>query len=160
MAELLGVELTTEQRVIAAADHNLTAAYAGQVPGVTREAVLELRSKELCGRYRMSPEKVAAGIRATATEMAEAPKVELGGVNVADLRSLELRPFATEAATMGGQAALAFADSRDATKLQLVGASAPAIEAFLGQEGWAAKNGLTNVYGVPTRGFAGGNVPA
>jgi len=44
---LLGVEPTAEQRMIAAADHCLGAAYAGQCPGVDPAALREFRAEQL-----------------------------------------------------------------------------------------------------------------
>lgn len=155
IAQLLGVSLTKEQLVIAAADHCLTAAYQGECPGVTQEDVLSVRLPELQARHRMSEKDVRKEI-SKAIELLENPKetVTLGNQEIPDFRRKGILPFMVEAGTMTGKAFLAHVDSRPGfEKKVMINGNAAAVSDFLKN---AANLGIVDTYGNPNRGFAGG----
>jgi len=167
LVKFLGVEPTQEDRVIAAADHCLAAAYAGQCPGVTAEEVLAMRLPEIMKRENVSSEVEAmAGIEAAVKQLKTPAKtVKLGGVELADVRDLGPIPFLVEAGVMTATPYLAKGDKRFPDKVNLSG-NEEIVSEFLGQavmvdgrptypNGWASKNGLLQAYGDPKRGFAG-----
>lgn len=135
VAGLLGVAPTPRLRVAAAADHCLSAAYAGQCPGVAPGAVREYRRRERAEWLAAGPRAATAAaceaiaqalggappprgdVRAweaaveaawvhTGTRIAAAPRVELApGVSVADTRE-EALPELPEVAAQCGVAVL------------------------------------------------------
>lgn len=148
----LKIKPTARQIAICAADHNLSAAYAGEVSGVTAEQVFEVRLPELMSRNHASTEEVKAGIRIALEMLAKAPKVQIGGAMVADIRA-QVLPYAVEAGTMKGVEFLGRVDTRDEKKVFLSG-KPETVSAFLAKP----IDGITGVYGDPARGFAGGSM--
>lgn len=167
LLNFLGVEATQEDRVIAAADHCLGAAYQGECPGVSAEKVLAMRLPEIMKRENVSSEAEAIkGIEA-AVKLLKNPEmtVTLGGILVADVRDLGPIPFLVEAGVMTSTPYLAKGDKRFPDKVNLSGSYSVVAE-FLGEaemvegrptypHGWAATNGLFQAYGNAGRGFAG-----
>lgn len=167
LLKFLGVEATQEDKVIAAADHCLGAAYQGQCPGVTTEEVLKMRLPEIMKRENVSSEADAmAGIEAAVKLLKNPVKtVTLGGVEVADIRDLGPVSFIVEAGVMTATPYMAKGDKRFPDKVNLSGTK-EIVADFLGEavmvedrstypNGWAAKNGLFQAYGDAGRGFAG-----
>ena len=167
LLNFLGIEATQEDRVIAAADHCLSAAYAGLCPGVTAEEVLAMRLPEIMKREGVSStEGAMTGIKETLELLKNPSKtVILGETQVADIRELGSVPFTIEAGVMTGTPYLAKGDKRFPDKINLSG-SKEVVADFLGDavmvdgkptypNGWAAKNGLHQAYGDANRGFAG-----
>jgi len=167
MLNFMGIEATQEDRIIAAADHCLSAAYAGLCPGVTAEEVLAMRLPELMKRENVSStEDAMRGIEEALHILKNPPAtVSLGGKAVADIRSLGSVPFTIEAGVMTGTPYMARGDKRFSDKVNLSG-SEEVVAEFLGEAvivdgkptypaGWAVKNGLYQPYGDPKRGFAG-----
>jgi hypothetical protein len=170
LAEYFGVELDEMQRAIAAADHNLAAAYSGQVPGIDPDLVKLLRATELASRAKLSDESALAAFEDTVAAIQSAPRVYNG--QVADLRGKTpsvISTFLSDAAAYAGTPTIGHGDTRSPEKLNLAAATAEQVTAFLGA--WGNELGLvpgksdptTNPngrYGVPARGFAGGVVLA
>lgn len=167
LINFLGLEATQEDRVIAAADHCLSAAYAGLCPGVTAEEVLAMRLPELMKRENvLLKEDAMKGIEEALHILNNPPTtVLLGGKQVADIRELGPIPFTIEAGVMTGTPYMANGDKRFPDKVNLSG-DEDIIADFLGQavmvdgrptypNGWASRNGLFQAYGDPKRGFAG-----
>ena len=161
MAELLGVELTPDERLTAALDHNLGEALHGDVPGIDPDEAL----KQIAAR---SPEKpTEEELRATREALLQAPVLELGGVQLRDLRGLPI-PEKQADKDVGPLKALPPIASRlgvgylapirtrigdiDGALKWVIGGwgTAPAVEALLGGALGAGKT-----YGVPARGFGG-----
>jgi hypothetical protein len=149
--EMLGLQPTGTMLAIAAADHNLTAAYAGKVPGVSAENVFAVRLPELMARNRATSDEVKAGIQTTLELLKKAPRLRIGKRYVADIRAQGVLPYAVEAATMSGIEFIGRVDTRDKNKV-LLSAKASTVAAFLAKP----PEGITNIYGDPARGFAGG----
>ena len=167
LLHFLGVEVTQEDRIIAAADHCLGAAYQNLCPGVTAEEVLAMRLTEIMKRENVSSEAEAmAGIEAAVKLLKNPTKaVMLGGVPIADVRDLGPIPFLVEAGVMTATPYLAKGDKRFPDKVNLSGTK-KVVADFLGEavmvdnkptypSGWAAANSLFQTYGDAGRGFAG-----
>lgn len=169
VSALVGHTPTDRDRVTAACDHSLPAAYRGECPGVSPDAVMAFRLGSLSSAPGAdgNPEKVRAAVEAAREELRRAPRIQIGGQDIIDLRASP-RPggyclpylAGLEATMREGAAVLLSAgdagDSRE--KWCLAGHCAPGtIEAFL--HAWAPAHGLSGIYGVPARGFAGGYLP-
>lgn len=178
-----GLMIPTDLVLTAAADHCLAAAYRNRCPGVTRCDIEEFRVRQLCHASRASSrgetrteDQVRESIRRAKDALLTAPVIRLSdGVPEGPIgRNYEVRdcrgpmiPDLPEAAMILGLGYLAGGvplREGDRAKVVVGGCgfgSAPGmypVEAFLG--GWAQANGLTGIYGDPTRGFAGGYLPA
>lgn len=163
--------------IVAAADHCLAAAYAGQCPGVDPTKLAEFRVEQLCSASRASnrknartPDEVRASIKSASEAILAAPQINLGGVMLADLRGAEI-PDLPEAAMLLGIGYLAGGVSLregDPPKIVIGGCGAGTIpgtapvEAFLAaaRTGQIAStpvhvDGQLKPYGDPVRGFAG-----
>ena len=154
----------------AAADHCLTAAYAGQCPGVEPARLAAWRDAVRASFQGRPLAAVQADREAAEAVLRAAPRLVLGDVEVADVRALGAVPELPEAAARLGMAVLYRLLPGDPggdrggrggrVKVGILGAgegtpagTAP-VDAFLG--GWAAGQGLGGLYGNPARGFAGG----
>jgi len=154
--DLLDLAPTAEQRLIAAADHCLGAAYRGMCPGVDPEALGMFRAEARAKFQKRSVAEVLADIAVTETALADEPLLKLReGIVAVDMRRGHPWPELPEAACRAGvsyvSGPLICPDGRK--KITCSG-HASQIEAFMGF--WAPKNGLVDIYGDPTRGFAGG----
>lgn len=169
----------------AAGDHCPGAAYAGRCPGVDPDALLKHRVVQRAAFQRRPVEAVLADIEATSARIAVAPRLRLGDVDVVDMRPGRGVPCAVhKTGACDGRQSACYADSPELPEAALrlhvavlgvprpgaaaagrqkvtlggagegtVAGTAP-VEAFLG--GWAAEDGLMDLYGDPARGFAGG----
>jgi hypothetical protein len=171
---LLGMEPGYRDRLIAAADHCPGAAYAGQCPGVDPEDLAEFRALErlawLTARPEYAPERRALcgdlslrGINRvyarTRNLVLSAPYIDLGGYAVRDLRPYGVVPELPEVLARMGECALyRFPGKR--VKVGIIGGGLGTasgrgpIDAFLAVA--AEQFNLVNLYGDPTRGYAGG----
>ncbi len=145
----------------AAADHCLAAAYQGGCPGVTPHTLLKWRAQTRAKFQQVSFEDILGGINRAREVIRNAPKVELSpGVQVADTRGLDTGREGGEASAYEGVAVLYQQDAdhpanrSGRTKVGLIGGSPTEVTAFM--EVWAPDNGVTDVYGSPARGYAGG----
>jgi hypothetical protein len=147
--------VSQEVLFVAAADHCLAAAYQGRCPGVDPDELMRWRA-ETRARYQGRPVQAVLEDIARAREaLAQAPRVLIGGVPVADLRGQEI-PELPEAAAREGIPFLATPRARPGTRRKVVLQCAPP-EVLAAWPEWAARNGITGLYGGdPERGFAGG----
>lgn len=197
-AALLGVELSERERIIAACDHALAAAYAGRVPGVSAEAVREHRRgakaawllsgeappaarAEVAAAVGRAPRvlddapgawraAIDAATTTTAAALRRAPRIDLGGVDVLDVRTVGTLPLLPDVCAEQGVAALYRMPlpRGSGAKVGIIGGgegsvpgTAP-VEAFLA----AARAGEVagtrvdpaSTYGDPARGYAGATV--
>ncbi len=167
--------------LIAAADHCLAAAYRGECPGVSPAALMRWRAASRAAFQRRSVEAVLADVEKARHQLKNAPGVTLlaclgicdtGGaceacdtdrvmcaprvITAQDMRGQSLHEL-PEAAAREGMAFLATVSEKDGReKVVLQAASSEQVRAFL--EHWAPAQGLTDIYGDPSRGFAGGYV--
>jgi hypothetical protein len=153
--------------LLAASDHCPAAAYRGRCPGVDPDQLRDWRARTRAAFQRRSMEAVLADVESACAAILEAPGVRLAssrsghcGCDVRDLRGRYV-PELPEASLRLGLPVLVDGlpgpDGRK--KVVLVGdEDGDAVRAFLGD--WAAGQGLTDLYGDPARGFAGGYLPA
>jgi hypothetical protein len=146
-------------RYAAAADHCLAAAYAGECPGIDPDELLAWRVDTRAEHQGRSPEELEADVAHARARLGEAPKVEIGGVQVADLREAGFIPELPEAAARDGVPFLARVTDRGGTqKIVLQAAPAAAVAAFLEDPAAIVRGAVGQVYGDPARGFAGAYV--
>ncbi|HXH05754.1 MAG TPA: hypothetical protein VNI83_04100 [Vicinamibacterales bacterium] len=142
----------------AAADHCLAAAYRGECPGVDPDALMRWRVETRAAHQGRSVESILIDLEAARRALRSAPRIDLGGEPVADLRGRAI-PELPEAAAREGIAFLATPLVRpgERQKVVLQCASPAQLAAW---PAWAAAHGLVDLYGGdPARGFAGGYLP-
>lgn len=162
-----GVPIPRELVLTAAADHCLGAAYRGECPGVDPDALLEFRIEQRAQFQGVSPDAIRASISAAREELQAAEVIPLlpeassyddperhDACVAADMRG-PVVPELPEAATRDGMAYIAgpLVGPDGRSKFTCSG-TAEVVEAFM--RVWGPANGLTDIYGDPARGFAGG----
>lgn len=156
--------LEVRHRLIAACDHCVTAAFAGLVPGVTREDVLTMRIAGAAAAEGRLPEEILFEVEQALHLLDQAPLVEIGGVWVADLRS-QTTVGLHHAGAMTGRAYVTLVREKVSGRLKCVlGADGPGTasegRAAAGFAVWAGRQGYVDAYGGdPARGFAGAYLP-
>jgi hypothetical protein len=177
---LLGISPTYQQRLIAAADHCLAAAYRGDCPGVLGDDLLRHRAAEKAAFQDRPVDAVLADIESTIRALVAAPKVHLGalacqshadGYHLGDCEPEPCRhiyvhdmrresgvwPELPEAATNIGRSYIAGPLTGIDGRRKIVASGSPdEIRAFFS---WAQAQGYTDAYGDPQRGFAGAYIP-
>lgn len=176
---ILGREATQEQRLVAAADHCLAAAYRGECPGVDPDELMRWRIASRAAFQRRSEAEILADVeraRESLRESVYTRRIEpYAGANgycphcgtadhpdcmypavewrYADLRGQHI-PELPEAAAREGIPFLSAVRDRDGReKVVLQAAPADLVSAFLSG---SVVPGLVDIYGDPARGFAGG----
>jgi hypothetical protein len=147
--QYLELEPTDTQKVIAAADHCPTQAYQGKCPGVTPEALREWRTATRAVRRGVTPEEMDASILFAKSTLENAERIDVGGCSlpwvcdrkgeIAEASARYNIPFLYAERLNDGR-----------TKMGIMGALPDVIQV------WMRECGLTNVYGDPARGYAGG----
>lgn len=148
--ELIGRKPEQTHRVIAAADHCLTAAYQGLCPGVSPQELQDWREKTRAAARGIAPEQLRLQIAQALECLQATPTVMLQGVPVAWFDGEPPREISEASA----RAALPYAY----VKLQEDGRYKSGIRSAPPEavQYWIEKCGLKNMYGDPQRGFAGG----
>ena len=146
-----------DPRVVAAADHCLTAAYQSEVPDVHPLDVREYRAHIGAAFRKMTVEEWHAQVDRATLAIRTAP------VAPAPPMVYDLRPkyraagpvdLANEAAAQMGVAILYELPKGNRTQVGIIGASPEQVRWFKSE--FAQAEGLVDVYGDPARGFAGG----
>jgi hypothetical protein len=152
--ELLEREPNATQRLLAAADHCLTAAYQGACPGIDPKELLFLRASWRARITGRSLTDVVDGILHAAKEVRRNYDSELGESLFLD--PTEIPPDLAEGGAYAGRA-VRYRDlfPGGAQKEMLKGAAPEHIERFLA----AHRARGHEVYGNPYRGYAGAYVP-
>jgi hypothetical protein len=148
----------TDYVLAAAADHCLAAAYRGECPGVEPDQLMAWRIKSRAEFQGRPVEALMADVERAREALRQAPKIDLGGELVADLRG-QVVPELPEAAAREGVAFLATPPVRagERRKVVLQCAGPAALTAW---RPWAIAQGLVDLYGGDaSRGFAGGYIP-
>ncbi len=146
---MLGLEPTETQRIIAAADHCPTQAYQGLCPGVAPSMLATWRTATRAARRGVTIEEMEAAIERARQAMLAAEKIPVAGVDIAWLENAE-GEFA-EASARYGLPYMYWDDQYDRRrKFGIMGGSPEVISC------WMRECGLSDVYGNPTRGYAGG----
>lgn len=146
----LGLAPTEEQRIIAAADHCLTAAYRGECPGVSPEDLGRWRSANRAQRQKIDASELERRIEEARLQLERAERLNVGGMDVAWVShsNNEL----AEASARFGIPVIYARKIPGGTKVGILGAPAKIIQE------WMDTCGLEQVYGDPERGYAGGYV--
>lgn len=149
---LLGVNPTPELQLVAAADHCLAHAYAGQCPGVDPDELMRWRAETRAAFQRRPIEAVLADVERARRALNDAPKRIIAGVEVADFGDSTV-PELPEAAARDGVPFVATVTTPDGRrKVGLMAAPPEVVRDWMA----SAKETLVDVYGDPERGFAGG----
>lgn len=152
------VTVTPDMRMVAAADHCLGAAYAGECPGIDPEALLRWHVAARAAFERRPESAILADVELSRAALRDAPRLELApGIFVADMRE-RAAPELLMAAAREGQCCVSAVRTRDGrTKIGCLVGSAIQVTTFM--QDWAPANHLVDVYGDSVRGFAGAYVP-
>jgi len=163
--QFLGLDNPSQDDLILAAmDHAPAAAIRGECPGISAQWVLERKISEIAQGTKCEAQEVREKVSLYSSMIESAPEIEIGGQALKDLRSEYLgEGYSVEllsaqvAALAGGYAVLL--RHRDAAdkpeKWSISGHATPeCIQEF--KDVWAPAQGLVGVYGVPSRGYAGG----
>lgn len=151
---MIGQEPTQHQKVIAAADHCLTAAYQGRCPGVTPEELKAFREASRSKARSLPQDELKRQIEAATERLKEAPKVAVAGVDVAWFD--DEPPFETSEASARLAMPYMYVRKQEDGRIKAGIRSAPAKVV----DYWIRNCGLRSIYGDPQRGFAGGYYPS
>lgn len=151
---ILGREATQEQRLVAAADHCLAAAYRGECPGVDPDELMRWRVTSRAAFQGRTEAEILADVEHARQILRESGKTDAGAAGYyADMRGQHV-PELPEAAAREGIPFLSAIRDRDGReKVVLQAAPADLVSAFLDCR---IVPGLVDIYGDPARGFAGG----
>lgn len=148
--KMLGKEPTARQRVIAAADHCLMAAYQGQCPDVSPEALREWREETRSKARGLDLQTLQEQIANATKALETAPRVQLDSVDVAWFDSDPPDEVSEASARMAMPYVYIKHENDGRVKSGIRSAPAQAVKY------WLERCGLKRTYGDPQRGFAGG----
>lgn len=155
---LLGIEPDRDLRLAAAADHCLAAAYRGLCPGVDP---VDLRAWRLASRaawQKLSPQVLEERIEAGLARIRQLPTIRIGGHAYADALDSDIPELSEVSAISGIPVMYALREPRgDRLKIGALNGSPEMIRAWMAQA--VRVLGLKDVYGCPSRGYAGGYRP-
>lgn len=151
--------------LIAAIDHARFWAVRGECPGIAAEEAKRESRRQIAEQFNVSPFAVEALARAYHDIIADAPSVRIGGNSVKDLRHCDLGTgysfdflVLQEAAMNLGTPYISLQRREERAMVFLNRVDNPlTVEAFI--KDWAPREGLTDIFGVPLRGYAGGTIP-
>lgn len=153
-----------EHLVLAAMDHCLAQAMLGNCPGVSPEEVRKLSVEYTANRRGLHVDAVRSCIHRMREQIWNSPIVTIGKQDVLDLSGVTVGPgysldyvcLQQAIVELGLTALIKTRNSmRDQPKIILYGAATPeTVVAFMNS--YAPAHDLINVYGVPSRGHAGG----
>ena len=133
-----------------AADHCLGAAYKGQCPSVSPEAMREHRTRIRSAFQGISPEELETLVASAEVELEKAPEFSSG---LKDMRRDAPVPELPEAALRKGMGYISGPlVGRDGRRKFTCSGNTEQVETFLSTN----PLGLVDLYGDPARGFAGG----
>jgi len=159
---ILGHAPTRELLLIAASDHCPSAAYAGLCPGIDPDELLRWRAASRAAFRGITAEQMEATVLAAVAVLRAAPMIRLDGQagpgTIADVRDLHVPELPEASLRLGVPILCRGLPDRGRRKINVLGdVGGHHVRAFLG--GWAARNGLVDMYGDPMRGYAGGYDP-
>lgn len=141
---------------VAAADHCLGAAYRGECPGVHPDDLMRWRAESRAEFQGRAVSDVLADVERAREALRAAPTLTLApGLDTRDMRGRHV-PELPEASAREGVCFVADGQPSPDGRIKVVcqSGSPEQIAAFI--ERWAPAHGLTDIYGDPARGFAGG----
>lgn len=156
VCDLLGIEPNEELRIVAAADHCLSAAYHGRCPGVDPVALRQWRATSRAAFQRIPVEELTRKVEQGMETLRTLPLISIGGYQFADARG-QACPELPEASAITGITVLySLQDFKTKRiKVGVLNGDKEALEAWME---WA-KAKYVDVYGDPTRGYAGAYQP-
>lgn len=143
----------------AAADHCLSAAYAGRCHGVSHETLWAFRRYGRSALLKVDEWSIARGWQSGLRALTNAPTMIIGGYEVLDLRNMNV-PHMNEVLAQTGNVGIFSSPCGPEFKVSIIGAGLGSragtgpVEAFLDLA--PQMLGLERMYGSPVRGFAGG----
>lgn len=153
---LLGVDPTDRARLIAAADHCPTAAYAGKCPGVDPQALRQWRLQSRAERRGVPIEVMAQNISDSIDRLRRLDRTIVAGHEYANAIGHDISDLPEASAITGIAVMHAFVEpNSQREKVSVLGGTPEAIRAW---QAWASTF-LADVYGNPDRGYAGGYAP-
>jgi len=146
----IGKEPTHQQRLIAAADHCLAAAYQGRCPGVFPDELQAWREATRSVARSLSLPDLQRQIQDAVAALAAAPRINLAGCDVAWFEEGPPAEASEASARTGVPYAYVRKEQNGQVKSGIRSAPPAAIQC------WLERCGLKRTYGDPQRGFAGG----
>lgn len=153
---LLEIEPTSKLRLIAAADHCLTAAYAGECEGVLPEDLFQWRVEYRSSFKGITETQLISDIKTAVSEILNAKTLNIQGVEVADF-TYHLPPVeVSEGCIIANKPVIimGFDKATGRYKFNILGGTPEFVQTWMTT--MAIKLGLEDIYGVPMRGYAGG----
>lgn len=165
VCNLLNIEPTQKDFTLAAMDHCFNAVIQGKCPGVTPEDVLKIKISEISKSTRVSTDKVQNEINRFIIIIENAELVTVDSQEVCDIKEVlgigySLSYLSAQvAASVKGRAV--FCRIRDEeggpVRIHLCGDVQEKTAEYF-KNIWGPANGLVKIYGVPSRGYAGGTI--
>jgi hypothetical protein len=147
---LIGMSPSPQQRVIAAADHCLTAAYQGRCPEVSPEDLRAFRERTRSAARALPLDELRKQVEAARKSLKMAPTILVDDVELAFF-DREPPPETSEASARDARPYAYIKLQEDGRYKSGIRSAPPETVAF-----WMANCGLNKTYGDPARGFAGG----
>lgn len=162
---LLSFEMTDDDKALSAMDHCFAAAVRGECPDIDPENVLDLKISEIAKSTNLSQKEVVKRIFKYLGFIRDYQRVHMCGNDVVDLRAVDLGSgYSADslsfgvAQAMAGVATLAScSDASGRPKILFYSSDADQVRYFMNFYANETLD-LTDVYGVPMRGYAGGYV--
>lgn len=152
---LLNVEPTKRHRYTAAADHCLSAAYAGACPDIDPQELRAFRKQCKAEMRGIDPDEWDRQVEHAKRVILAADHVRIGGDKVAwfdETAGVRMVPELSEASAQLGLPFVTVRSARPDTRAKAgIYSARPALVAR-----WMNICGLKDIYGDPARGFAGG----
>jgi hypothetical protein len=167
LCSLLDIQtITHDQYVLAAMDHCPANAIRGECPGIKAREIVDRKVQEIALATKLSPSVVSLRIVEFREKLEHLPEVKIGNQQLKDMRSFDtgegysLNYLCCQVATLvSGYAVILLTHDRGDTrkKYTIAGHCTPeTVQAFMDE--WAPSQDLVGIYGVPSRGYAGGYV--
>lgn len=159
LCNLLGIKPTKEYRIIAAADHCLSAAYQGKCEGVEVKDLMEWRVKHRAAYQKITEKELMQNMMDAAEVIKAAKKVKIGTELIADFTYFPMPKEAAEGSIIAGIPIMTkmFDVNTKSFKFGIVSGKPETISTWMNETAKRLK--LINVYGDPARGYAGGYRP-
>jgi len=151
---LLCVAPTPELRLVAAADHCLRAAYAGECPGVGPGDLAAWRLESRAAFQKIPASTLATWIETAARALRNATRIVIGDHVLRDMRGSPTPELPEAACRLGASYLAGPLPSPDGRKKYVVSGDEGAVRAWMASPDFGGS--LVDVYGDPVRGFAGG----
>jgi len=150
LCEMLNVAPSRWLRMIAAADHCLRAAYAGECPWVDVYELSKWRLETKAAHQNKTVMDIANDVESAMLKLAAAKRISIAGVLVAVFDDETIPELPEASARLGAPFLAQLANPAGRRKIVLQSAPPEVVQV------WMATCGLKDVYGDPARGLAGG----